>query len=124
VTTDRYAEGRVVLLGDSAYGNTLGGFGTGLALVGAYVLAGELFRAGGDHRVAYAQYEARFRGYAKVSQQVSAGRLLAPKTRAGMWMRNRLFSVSFLFRPLMKLTDRFATDIDLEDYSAELPAGR
>ena len=117
VTTDRYASGRTVLLGDAAYGNTLGGFGTGLAMVGAYVLAGELHRAGGDHQQAYAQYEAKFRGYAKVSQQVSAGRLLAPKTRLGMAARNRMFSVSWLFKPLMKLTDRFATDIRLEDYA-------
>jgi len=115
---DRYASGRVVLLGDSAYGNTLGGFGTGLAIVGAYVLAGELFRAGGDHRVAYARYEAAFRGYAKVSQKVSAGRLLAPRTRLGMRTRNSLFSISLLFKPLMRLTDRFASDIELEDYGA------
>ncbi|GLW12746.1 hypothetical protein Misp01_78740 [Microtetraspora sp. NBRC 13810] len=39
VEIDEYARGRVVLLGDAAYGNTLGGFGTGLAVVGAYVLA-------------------------------------------------------------------------------------
>jgi 2-polyprenyl-6-methoxyphenol hydroxylase-like FAD-dependent oxidoreductase len=122
VTTDRYSTGRVALLGDSAYGNTLGGFGTGLAIVGAYVLAGELCRAGGDHQIAYARYEAKFRGYAKVSQQVSAGRLLAPRTRLGMRLRNSLFSVSFLFKPLMKLMDRFATDIELEDYDA--PAAR
>ncbi|GAA2597876.1 FAD-dependent monooxygenase [Winogradskya consettensis] len=119
VTTDRYSSGRVVLLGDSAYGNTLGGFGTGLAIVGAYVLAGELFRAGGDYKVAYAQYESKFRGYAKVSEQVSAGRLLAPQTRLGMRTRNAFFSVSFLFKPLMKLMDRFATDIELEDYPSE-----
>ncbi|GAA2468935.1 FAD-dependent monooxygenase [Winogradskya humida] len=119
VTTDRYSSGRVVLLGDAAYGNTLGGFGTGLAVVGAYVLAGELLRAGGDHTVAYAQYEAKFRGYAKVSQQVSAGRILAPRTRLGMRGRNAMFSVSLLFKPLMKLMDRFATDIELEDYPSE-----
>jgi 2-polyprenyl-6-methoxyphenol hydroxylase-like FAD-dependent oxidoreductase len=41
-TPDHYAKGRVALVGDAAYGNALGGFGTGLALVGAYVLAGEL----------------------------------------------------------------------------------
>ncbi|WP_086843783.1 FAD-dependent monooxygenase, partial [Amycolatopsis kentuckyensis] len=34
VTIDRYSRGRIVLLGDAAYGNTLGGFGTGLAVVG------------------------------------------------------------------------------------------
>lgn len=117
VTADRYSSGRVALVGESAYGNTLGGFGTGLAIVGAYVLAGELLRAGGDYTAAYAQYETKFRGYATVSQRVNAGRLLAPRTRVGMRVRNALLSVSFLFAPLMKLTERFATDIELEDYS-------
>jgi 2-polyprenyl-6-methoxyphenol hydroxylase-like FAD-dependent oxidoreductase len=116
VTMDRYTRGRVALLGDAAYGNTLGGFGTGLAIVGAYVLAGELFRAHGDHTVAYARYEAAFRRYAQVSQKVDAGRILAPRTRLGMRLRNLLFSVSFLFTPLVRLIDRFATDIELEDY--------
>jgi 2-polyprenyl-6-methoxyphenol hydroxylase-like FAD-dependent oxidoreductase len=116
VTIDRYSTGRVVLLGDAAYGNTLGGFGTGLAIVGAYVLAGELLRTDGDHRVAYARYEAGFRGYAKVSQRVNAGRLLVPRTRLGMRVRNTMFSASVLFTPLMKLMDRFATDIELADY--------
>ena len=115
-SVDRYATGRVVLLGDAAYGNTLGGFGTGLAIVGAYVLAGELRRSAEDHEAAYAAYEAKFRNYAKVADEISAGRFLAPKTRLGMKARNALFSVSFVFTPLMKLMDRFATDIDLEDY--------
>src|SRR5262249_12593604 len=42
VGIERYAAGRVVLLGDAAWGGTLGGQGTPLAIVGAYVLAGEL----------------------------------------------------------------------------------
>jgi 2-polyprenyl-6-methoxyphenol hydroxylase-like FAD-dependent oxidoreductase len=50
VKIDRYAKGRVVLLGDSAYGNTLGGFGTGLARAGhrGRLRAGR--RAGGGGR--------------------------------------------------------------------------
>ena len=116
VTIDRYSNGRVVLLGDAAYGNTLGGFGTGLAVVGAYVLAGELKAADGDHRMAFPQYEERFRGYAKVSQQGSAGPFLAPPTRFRMRARNWMFSVPFLLRMLLKITDRFATDIELKDY--------
>ncbi len=114
---DHWTNGRVALVGDAAYGNALGGFGTGMAVVGAYVLAGELHRANGDHEVAYAQYEAKFRSYAKSGQKVSGGSVLAPRTRLGMWARNRLFSVSFLFTPMMKLFDRFATDIELEDYT-------
>jgi 2-polyprenyl-6-methoxyphenol hydroxylase-like FAD-dependent oxidoreductase len=119
VTIDRYSEGRVALLGDSAYGNTLGGFGTGLAIVGAYVLAGELLRAKGEYGIAYRQYEAKFRGYAKVSHKVNAGRLLAPTTRLGLYARNRMFTVAPLFKGIMKLMDHFASDIALDDYAPE-----
>ncbi|WP_407571472.1 FAD-dependent monooxygenase [Deinococcus altitudinis] len=119
VTMNRYASGRVVLLGDSTYGNTLGGFGTGLAVVGAYVLAGELHRAQGDYLAAYARYEAKFRKYASVSQKVNAGNLLAPTSRIGLYMRNKMFSVAALFGGMMKLMDRFATDIKLDDYASE-----
>jgi 2-polyprenyl-6-methoxyphenol hydroxylase-like FAD-dependent oxidoreductase len=119
VTIERYSQGRIVLLGDSAYGNTLGGFGTGLAIVGAYVLAGELLRARGDYLTAYAQYESNVRGYAKVSQKVNAGVLLAPKTRIALYARNRLFSVAALFKSVIKLMDHFASDIVLDDYAID-----
>ncbi len=74
VDIDHYAKGRVVLLGDAAYGNTLGGFGTGLAVVGAYVLAGELAAADGDHRVAFRRYEELFRAYATISRRATPAR--------------------------------------------------
>ncbi|MEO6957987.1 MAG: FAD-dependent oxidoreductase, partial [Antricoccus sp.] len=61
VSISRDAIGRVALVGDVAYDNALGGFGTGLAIVGAYVFAGEFHRAAGDYGWADAQYEARFR---------------------------------------------------------------
>lgn len=109
-----YAKGRVVLLGDAAHGNTLGGFGTGLAVVGAYVLAGELLRGG--HEAAFRRYTELMRGYAKVNKNANAGPFLAPRTRRGIRMRNWVFQRSFLFRPMMWLTDRFATDIDLPDH--------
>lgn len=116
VSTKQYATGRVALVGDAAYGNALGGFGTGLAIVGAYVLAGELSEAQGNYTVAYAQYEARFRDYASVSQKVNAGRLLAPGSRFGIRLRNLMFSTLTLFGPLMKVIDRPATNIKLKDY--------
>jgi 2-polyprenyl-6-methoxyphenol hydroxylase-like FAD-dependent oxidoreductase len=116
VHMDHYAKGRVVLLGDSAYGNTLGGFGTGLAIVGAYVLAGELHRARGDHTVAFRRYTELFRPYAKISKQGNAGRFLAPSTSRGIRMRNWMFKRATLFGAMMKLTDRFATKIELPDY--------
>ncbi|MGW4062954.1 FAD-dependent monooxygenase [Amycolatopsis sp. NPDC004747] len=118
VTIDRYSRGRVVLLGDAAYGNTLGGFGTGLAVVGAYVLAGELRAAGGDHRIAFARYEELMRGYAKVSQRGSAGPFLAPPSPLRIRLRDWTFKSRFLLRLLLKATDRFATDIELPDYAS------
>jgi 2-polyprenyl-6-methoxyphenol hydroxylase-like FAD-dependent oxidoreductase len=116
VEIDRYAMGRIVLLGDSAYGNTLGGFGTGLAIVGAYVLAGELLRAGGDHRTAFAQYQEKMRGYARVAKKGNAGPFLAPATPLRMRMRNWTFRSSLLLKMMLRMTDDFATDIRLEDY--------
>lgn len=114
-----YVSGRVALVGDAAYGNTLAGFGTGLAVVGAYVLAGELAVAGGDHTVAFARYEEIMRDYAKLAGNSNPGRFLAPKTRYGIRLRDR-----FLGSRLFDLMDRYAADakdnIDLRDYPALL----
>lgn len=118
VTLDRYTQGRVALVGDAGYGNSLGGFGTGLALVGAYVLAGELHRAGGDHEVAFARYERLLREYASVSQDVNGGRILAPRSWPGIVARNLLFSLLSRFGSLMKGVNRPATNILLDTYES------
>lgn len=81
------------------------------------MLAGELHRAGGDVSTAFEQYETKFRNYASVSQKINAGRLLAPRTWPGIVARNVLFTSLKLFGPLMKLVDRPATNITLEDYA-------
>ncbi|MEU9161898.1 FAD-dependent monooxygenase [Streptomyces sp. NPDC048424] len=54
---DAWSRGRVALIGDATHcPSSLSGMGSGLALVGAYVLAGELAAAHGDHRVALRDY--------------------------------------------------------------------
>ncbi|WP_280427927.1 FAD-dependent monooxygenase [Nocardia brasiliensis] len=116
-----YTEGRVALVGDAGYGNTLGGFGTGLAVVGAYVLAGELAVAGGDYDVAFARYDEIMRGYAKIAGNSNAGRFLAPKTALGIRLRNWFFN-SRLFTLMLKYTDKVANDIDLRDYPSLVAA--
>ncbi|GGQ16733.1 2-polyprenyl-6-methoxyphenol hydroxylase-like FAD-dependent oxidoreductase [Actinomadura coerulea] len=69
---DSWSSGRVVLLGDAGYcGSPLSGQGTSMALVGAYVLAGELKAAGGDHRAAFADYEKELRGYVAANQELA-----------------------------------------------------
>lgn len=119
VEMDRYTTGRVALIGDAAYGNTLGGFGTGLALVGAYVLAGELAAAGGDHHAAFARYNDQMHQYAKIARKGNAGPFLAPPTQARIRLRNWTFKFSLPLRLMMKVTDRYATDIDLRGYPQE-----
>lgn len=85
---DSWSRGRVTLVGDAGYcpGPAVGG-STSLAVLGAYVLAGELATAGGDHAGAFAAYEreladivARSRAFA-----VGAAKSLIPGSRAGVW---------------------------------------
>lgn len=117
----QYTRGRVALVGDAAYGNTLAGFGTGLAIVGAYVLAGELATAEGDHVTAFAAYDRIMRRYAKIAGNSNAGRFLAPKTALGIRARN-WFLGSRLFGLMLKYGDNAANDIDLVDYPSLLAA--
>ncbi|MCY1142225.1 FAD-dependent monooxygenase [Actinoplanes sp. Pm04-4] len=71
VDAPRWSSGRVVLLGDAAHCPApSSGQGTSLALVGAWVLADELSRAG--HAEAFATYEARMRPY--VAKNMEFGR--------------------------------------------------
>ena len=117
VRIDTYHRGRVALLGDAAYGNTLGGFGSGLAIVGAYVLAGELAAADGDHRRAFARYHELMYPYAKIARNGNnAGSFLAPRTRLGVRMRDWMLRRRLLLAAMLKVTDRVATDIDLPAY--------
>ncbi|MGC4958437.1 FAD-dependent monooxygenase [Actinomadura citrea] len=72
VHMDSWSKGRVVLLGDAGYcGSPLSGQGTSMAIVGAYVLAGELKAAAGDHRAAFANYEKELRGYVAANQELA-----------------------------------------------------
>jgi 2-polyprenyl-6-methoxyphenol hydroxylase-like FAD-dependent oxidoreductase len=117
----QYTAGRIALVGDSAYGNTLGGVGTGLAVVGAYVLAGELALADGDHTVAYARYNEIMRRYARIAGQSNAGRFLAPRTALGIRGRN-WFLGSRAFGLMMKYADNASNDIEFQDYPSLVAA--
>ncbi len=116
VQMETYTEGRVALVGDSAYGNTLGGFGTGLAMVGAYVLAGELATVNGDHRMAYPRYDEVMHPYAKIARKGSAGPFMAPRTALRIRLRNWIFTNRLMFKLMMKMTDSYANDVQLQDY--------
>ncbi|GLU33439.1 FAD-dependent monooxygenase [Trinickia caryophylli] len=87
VQASAWSKGRVVLLGDAAHCPTpFTGKGTALALIGAYVLAGEI-KHGSTHTTAFQRYESILRPYVERSQQeLSPGlvRLMHVKTRFGI----------------------------------------
>ncbi|MEV1024016.1 FAD-dependent monooxygenase [Streptomyces sp. NPDC050264] len=117
----RLSEGRVVLLGDAGHGATMGGIGTGTALVSAYVLAGELVAAHGDHRAAFAAYEAEITEYAKGCQKLSgnAGPFFAPPTERRIRSRDRMYRVlgsRFVAGFFKRITEKAASNLALKDY--------
>ncbi|MEU6999654.1 FAD-dependent monooxygenase [Nonomuraea sp. NPDC046570] len=96
VRMDRWSRGRVALVGDAAYcASPLSGMGTGLAVVGAYVLAGELKAAGGDHRIAFPRYEERMWEYARGCQKSGEGvsKWMVPENRFMSWFVNQQYKL-------------------------------
>ena len=87
----RWSSGRVALVGDAAYAPSfLTGQGTSLALVGAYMLAGSLAAASGDHTAGFAAYERDTRGFATLNQELvgEGGATLFPTTPGALKQRN------------------------------------
>lgn len=96
VKIDRWSKGRVVLTGDAAWCATpLSGLGTILAIVGAYVLAGELCRRE-DHTQALREYERILRPYVDRAQGVPkfAARMAQPQSRFGVRLQRTLLGVA------------------------------
>ena len=126
---DTWSRGRVALVGDAAYcpGPAIGG-STSLAVVGAYVLAGEL-AGGADHEAAFARYENEMRGLVPASRKFALGvaKTLIPATRAGVWGLTRGMQVftalpSWLAVPLAKLNTngvRLYDGVRVRDYGGQ-----
>jgi 2-polyprenyl-6-methoxyphenol hydroxylase-like FAD-dependent oxidoreductase len=129
VRMDRWSRGRVVLLGDAAWcASPLSGMGTGLAMVGAYVLAGELAAAGGDHEAGFARFEAAMRDYVAGCQKMGEGvsKFMVPESRFMQWFMNQNYKL-LPYLPWKGLMARHARKtaaaIRLKDYEISRPAG-
>ncbi|SDJ20137.1 2-polyprenyl-6-methoxyphenol hydroxylase [Lentzea albidocapillata subsp. violacea] len=126
---DTWSRGRVALVGDAGYcpGPAVGG-STSLAVLGAYVLAGEL-SAGADHQAAFARYEDEMRDVVHASRAFALGtaKTLIPSTRLGVSGLVRgaqlLTSLpSWLIRPLAKLNSkgvRMHDSMRVKDYGRQ-----
>jgi 2-polyprenyl-6-methoxyphenol hydroxylase-like FAD-dependent oxidoreductase len=128
VRLDHWSAGRTALVGDAGYCPTpLTGLGTSLALVGAYVLAGELAAARGDHRTAFARYEEVIRSYVTQSQKLPPGGAsgYAPGSRVAVALSNASMGLMSRWPVRLLLAKQFskAGDIDLPDYGTAGAAG-
>ena len=118
----RWSAGSVVLLGDAAAcPSLLAGEGSGLAMLEAYILAGELHRANGDTSLAFAAYERRLREFviAKQDSAVWFRGFFAPQTTLGLAVRNLVvhaFGLPFVAKPLLARSLR--DDLELPEYLA------
>ncbi|HEX4705984.1 MAG TPA: FAD-dependent monooxygenase [Pseudonocardiaceae bacterium] len=124
VHMDSWSRGRVALVGDAGYCPTpLTGLGTSLALVGAYVLAGELAAAQGDYAVAFERYEEIMRPYVTHSQQLPPGGVGGYAPNSALTIRMRSVSMRMMsrwpMRPLIAKQFAKADGIELPDYDRQ-----
>ncbi|WNV87222.1 FAD-dependent monooxygenase [Umezawaea sp. Da 62-37] len=126
-----WSEGRVALVGDAGYcSSPYSGMGTSAALVGAYVLAGEINRNPGSIPTAFANYRATLQPFVDNIQARVNPKILRfgfPEGRLGINALLTLGAVGSFLR-LPELAARFAKedrggDWPLPDYS-DLRVGR
>jgi len=119
-------DGRVALLGDACAAGSVG-MGTTIALVGAYVLAGELAEAGGDPLSAFPAYETRMRPYVAANVRPLPGGVkgflppTAGRIRTGQAVMRWLLRTP-LGPAMMGGMDKAVSAIDLPDYAVEAAA--
>jgi 2-polyprenyl-6-methoxyphenol hydroxylase-like FAD-dependent oxidoreductase len=121
VKLDSWSRGRVALIGDAACcPSPLTGLGTSFALVGAYVLAGELAAARGDYRRAFARYEEIMRPYVAKGQQLPPGGIGGYAPNSAFAIRSRTATMRMMTRWPMRalIAKQFtkAESVDLPDY--------
>ncbi|MEU8150728.1 FAD-dependent monooxygenase [Nonomuraea sp. NPDC048901] len=118
---DRWSKGRVVLVGDAAYcASPASGQGTSLALVGAYVLAGELASGGGVDG-----YEREMRAFVDANQKLGPANVkgMVLPSRAVIWFQTRMIRLLPHLPGRDRMIDRIAgpmaraaTAITLKNY--------
>jgi 2-polyprenyl-6-methoxyphenol hydroxylase-like FAD-dependent oxidoreductase len=126
IRMDAWSRGRVGLIGDAAFcPSFLAGQGSALAMVAAYLLAGELGKGGRNPEEALGRYEQLLRGFISGKQEaaVKMAGSFAPRTRWGLFLRNQItkaFALPLVAKMVMgsSLIDSFT----LPDYSASTPA--
>jgi len=95
VKTDRLYKGRIALLGDAGYcPSGITGMGTSMAIIGAYILAGEVLSHPEDLPAALQGYEERLLPLAREAQRLPPGapQIINPQTWWGIYIARSLLS--------------------------------
>src|SRR5262245_22549064 len=125
----RWSQGRVALAGDAGYcASPMSGQGTSLALIGAYVLAGELAAASGDYQTAFDRYEKEMRPFVELNQALGlkSAELMKSKEKknAFTWLVEQSMRIApgrmieFFINRGTRRIHQAANAISLKDYSA------
>ncbi|MEN0052520.1 MAG: FAD-dependent monooxygenase [Mucilaginibacter sp.] len=95
IRMDRWFKGRVVLLGDAGYcASPMSGMGTSMAVIGAYILAGELKTAADNHAAAFSNYETQMRPLVTACQKLAEGaEWFVPQTKFKLWMSRQIWKI-------------------------------
>jgi 2-polyprenyl-6-methoxyphenol hydroxylase-like FAD-dependent oxidoreductase len=127
ITMAHWTQGRVALVGDAGYcASPMSGQGTSLALIGAYVLAGEL--ASGAYQTAFDRYEKEMRPFVALNQAlgIKSAKLMRSKEKSNpltrltaqiMQMAPGRMLEFFINRSTRRI-HQAANAITLKDYSA------
>jgi 2-polyprenyl-6-methoxyphenol hydroxylase-like FAD-dependent oxidoreductase len=103
----------VALVGDAAYcPSLLAGEGSAFAMAGAYILAGELQRSGGDYARAFAAYEQSFRPFIERKQRSARAfaSSFTPATALGLFVRDVVLRLGAIPVVADSLLRRFVVD--------------
>ncbi len=124
-----WSKGRVTLVGDAAYSATpMSGQGTSIAIVGAYILAGELLEARGDYRTAFSCYEKLMRPFANKNQALAKMSANIMKSSSySIWL-HRIASIMpakvlhYFKNFALKRTTKAANALTLKEYNEKTTA--
>ncbi|MEO7048599.1 MAG: FAD-dependent monooxygenase [Ferruginibacter sp.] len=96
IIMEKWSKGRITLVGDACdCPSLLSGKGSTLAMVGAYILAGELKESNGNYKTAFEQYEKIFKPFIGKKQKAAKAfaKSFIPKSNFGIWLRNKVFQL-------------------------------
>ena len=127
-----WSQGRVALAGDAGYcASPMSGQGTSLAMIGAYVLAGELAAASGAYQTAFDRHEKEMRPFVTLNQALGlkSANLMRSKEQKGVsaWLLEKAMQlapgrmVEFFINRSTRRIHAAANSISLKDYSVRRP---